>query len=151
MTIVTKKLVLKYSPAQMQELVADISSYPSFIPWIRSLRVRSEKQSERIWQARATASVGFKGFSESFTTDVSSNTSTECVEVKLVKGPFKHLQNQWNFKENKEGCEISFKIDFEFSNFILQALMKANVDRAIDKLITVFIDEADRRYGNASS
>lgn len=146
MTVVTKTIVVPYKPEQMLELVSDVKSYPNFIPWIRSLRVASEKERDETWTGRASAAVGFKGFSESFTTDVTADKKRSFVAVKLVKGPFKYLENSWVFKAHKDGCEVCFKINFEFSNFLLHALMKANFDKAVSKLISVFIEEAERRY-----
>lgn len=151
MSSVSKSIAVPYRPDQMLELVADIKTYPDFIPWIRSLRVRDEEFLPHGWKGRATAAVGFKGFSESFTTDVTKNVSNKSVDVQLVKGPFNYLENTWNFTERSDGCEIDFKIRFEFSNFILHALMKANFDRAVSTLIKVFVDEAEKRYGTATN
>ena len=147
MSTVSKTIVVPYRAEQMQELVSDIKTYPDFIPWIRSLRVQDEESSETFWQGRATAAVGFKGFSEAFTTDVSSDKSQNKIDVKLVKGPFNYLENEWKFSDHSKGCEINFRIRFEFSNFLLHALMKANFDKAVSTLMKVFVDEAEKRYG----
>ncbi len=146
MSLVTKNIVVPFAPEQMLQLVSDIRSYPDFIPWIRSLRIEDERNESVNWQARATAAIGFKGFSERFTTDVVSRPEECSVNVDLVRGPFNYLTNSWNFKKHDEGCEIQFKINFEFSNFILHALMKANFDRAVNKLMDAFLKEAQRRY-----
>ncbi len=146
MTVVTKSIVVPYRVEQMLELVSDVKSYPEFIPWIRSLKVGSEIESDTAWQGRATAAVGFKGFSETFTTDVKKSSLENTVNVQLVKGPFKYLENSWHFSELEEGCKVSFKIRFEFSNFLLHALMKANFNKAVSVLMDVFIEEARKRY-----
>ncbi|MFC7290528.1 type II toxin-antitoxin system RatA family toxin [Hirschia litorea] len=147
MSLVNKSIVVPFRPEQMLELVSDVRSYPDFIPWMRSLRIESEEESTDSWSARATAAVGFKGFSEKFTTDIISRPLNKSVNVELVKGPFKYLQNAWSFYDHPDGCEIKFSINFEFSNFVLHALMKANFDRAVSKLMDVFLQEARRRYG----
>lgn len=149
MAVVRKKITVPYTPLQMQTLVADVKAYPSFIRWIRRLEVENETKTDAGWAGRATAAVGFKGFSESFCTDVVSDRLNGLVEVALVSGPFKRLQNKWNFKSVDDGCEVSFFIDFEFSSFLLQALLKANFNRAISVLMRTFLDEAERRYGAA--
>ncbi len=146
MTVVTKSIVVPYRAEQMLELVSDVKSYPEFIPWIRSLKVVSEADSEAGWEGRATAAVGFKGFSETFTTDVKKSLLENKVNVQLVKGPFKYLENSWQFSDHEKGCEVDFKIRFEFSNFLLHALMKANFNRAVTVLMDVFIEEARKRY-----
>lgn len=149
MAVVRKKLTVPYTAGQMQALVADVKAYPDFIRWIRRLDVESETETEAGWAGRATAAVGFKGFSESFCTDVVSDRLNGLVEVALVSGPFKRLKNKWNFKPADDGCEVSFFIDFEFSSFLLQALLRANFQRAVSVLMRTFLDEAERRYGSA--
>ena len=142
----SRKIVVPFTPEQMQLLVGDIRSYPDFIPWIKSMRVTQESQSEEFWSGRAEAAIGFKGFSERFTTDVTSNQKSELVRVKLVKGPFRRLNNQWRFAENPEGCQIDFDIDFEFSNPVLHMLFKANHAAAVTAIMGAFVKEAHVRY-----
>ena len=147
MTQYSCSVSVPYTAEQMQTLVADVKSYPAFISWIKSLTVRNELADDTSWKGRAQATVGFKGFSERFTTDVSSDKLSHEINVHLVSGPFRHLENQWKFESTDEGCEIKFFIDFEFSNFILKMLLKANFERAVRILISIFTDEAHRRYG----
>ncbi len=132
----------------MRELVADIRSYPDFIKWIRFLRVETESADGDVWTGRALAGVGFKGFSERFTTDVTVDKATNDIDVTLVRGPFRKLKNDWRFHPMAEGCRIEFDIDFEFSNFILNKLLEANFELAVKRLMTAFLDEANRRFAH---
>ena len=150
MTTYSCSVSVPYSPEQMRILVADVRSYPAFIKWIQTLVVRSESTSETRWSGRAVATIGFKGLTESFTTDVVSDSETNVISVRLVRGPFKRLKNEWRFQERCDGCDIKFHIDFEFSNIILRMLLKANFDRAVRVLMATFIEEAHRRYRDQS-
>ena len=134
----------------MRTLVADVRSYPEFIKWIQALVVRNESSDETRWSGLAVATIGFKGLTESFTTDVVSDSETNVISVRLVRGPFKRLKNEWRFQERSDGCDIKFHIDFEFSNIILRMLLKANFDRAVRILMATFIEEAHRRYRTQS-
>lgn len=148
MTHYSCRVTVPYSSEQMQMLVADVRSYPDFIHWIRSLSVRDETSTTEKWMGRALATVGFKGLTERFTTDVESDHLSRTISVNLVSGPFRRLKNQWRFEDHENGCDIHFNIDFEFSNLILRMLLKANFDRAVRVLIAIFTEEAHRRYGN---
>lgn len=151
MTRVLKQLQVAYAPDQMIELVSDIEAYPRFIKPFRALSVDSEHRQDDLWKRRATATVGFKGFSEKFTTDVSIDHGARVIEVGLVDGPFKYLNNKWKFEPSGDGSDIQFLINFEFSNPILHAVLRANFDRAVNMVMDVFLKEAAQRYGARGS
>jgi coenzyme Q-binding protein COQ10 len=60
---------LPYSPEQMFALVADVASYPEFLPWVSAIRVRSDSETEMV----ADMIVGFKSLKETFTSRSSRN------------------------------------------------------------------------------
>ena len=47
------------------------------------------------------------------------------------------------------GAKIDFLIEFEFRNFVLQALADSNRDYAVSRIIEAFSDEAEERYEQA--
>ena len=70
--------------------------------------------------------VGFRGFRETFITDVDARRSELAIDVSLVRGPFRKLSNAWRFQPIATGTRVDFSIAFEFRNFVLQALADAN-------------------------
>lgn len=90
--------------------------------------------------------VGFGGFSETFTTDVEARRADHAIDVSLVRGPLKRLTNRWRITPTADGSRVEFDIDFEFRNFLLQALAEANRDFAVERLIDCFLQEAERRF-----
>ncbi len=143
-----QSLDVPYTPDQLFELVSDIARYPEFIKWIKALRVSAPKSEHGLHTCVGEAVVGFKGFTESFSTTVEAHAANRTVHVKLVRGPFRKLENAWRFRDNGQGgALIDFRIDYEFSNMILRALASSNRDAAIDRIMTAFLDEAKRRYG----
>jgi len=144
-----QSLDVPYTPGQLFELVSDIGRYPEFIKWIKALRVSAPRTENGLHTCVGEAVVGFKGFTESFSTAVEAHAANRTVRVKLVRGPFRKLENAWQFRDNGQGgATIDFRIDYEFSNMILRALASANRDAAIDRIMSAFLDEAKRRYGN---
>lgn len=147
MTRVHRTLHAPYTPRQLFDLVADVRAYPDFVRWIRSLRVLHESATDGVWNGRAEARVGFRGFSERFTTDIAARAEEGVIDVRLVNGPLRMLTNRWTFRDEPQGAKIEFEVSFEFRNPLLQALAAANLDLAVSRLVQSFLDEARRRYG----
>ena len=108
----------KYSSDQMYSLVADINSYPSFIPWCSGIRVSSRKvdKDNSCEILEVDMRVSFKIFNETFSSTVVLNPGSKEITVKYLNGPFKVLNNKWSFVEfdSKTGCRIDFFVEFEF-------------------------------------
>jgi len=149
-TVYEAQRILPYSAADLCRLVGDVRLYPQFIPWIRSLRVLREKAlgPGGAWEGVAEAVVGWKAIVERFATKVRSEPDKGEVDVALVDGPFKCLNNRWRFQDRPDGgADVRFFIAYEFRNPILNALVKANMERVTDKLMRAFEAEAHRRFG----
>jgi coenzyme Q-binding protein COQ10 len=139
-------LDLPYRPEDLFDLAADVGRYPEFISWIQALKVISEEESPAREQCRAEVTVGFKGFRETFVTDVDARRDEMAIDVSLVRGPFRKLSNTWRFKPGPKGARVEFVIAFEFRNFVLQALADVNKGYAVKRVIDAFVAEAGRRY-----
>jgi coenzyme Q-binding protein COQ10 len=139
-------LELPYRPEDLFDLAAGIERYPEFITWIQSLKVLSRSEETGRVKQRAEVSVGFKGFHETFVTDVDARRAELAIDVSLVRGPFRKLGNTWRFSPSARGARVEFTIQFEFRNFVLQALADANKRHAVKRVIDCFVEEAGRRY-----
>jgi coenzyme Q-binding protein COQ10 len=152
MTTHRQVLELPYRPEDLFDLAADVAHYPDFIKWIRTLRLLGEEEEEqgRV-RCRAEVTVGFKGFTETFVTDVDARRPELAIDVSLVRGPFRKLSNAWRFAPTARGARVEFSIAFEFRNFVLQALADANKTYAVKRVIDAFVAEAGQRYGKADA
>ncbi|MEE9380436.1 MAG: type II toxin-antitoxin system RatA family toxin [Hyphomonadaceae bacterium] len=148
MGIYNKTVTVRHSPDEMFELVADIKRYPDFVRWIKSLRLKEEREEEGVHHCLAQTMIGFKGFTEFFSTRVSADKTNRQIIVDLERGPFRKLHNKWTMTPTETGgTNVSFHIDYAFSNPVLRVLAAANFDLAVDRIMKSFLDEADRRYG----
>lgn len=144
----SKKILIRHRPEQIFDLVSEVDRYPEFIKWIRSMRVSNRREDNGKQLFRGEASVGFKGFSERFATDVAADPSARTIDVELAHGPFKRLKNTWKLQLDADGnTVVDFFIDYEFRNPVLSLLARANTELAVNKIMTAFRQEADRRYG----
>lgn len=142
---------LPHAPTQVFDLVADVRDYPRFIPWVEALRVRRETVTDGSGSLTADMVVGYKMFRESFRSDVTLNRAARTIGVDYVRGPLKHLKNDWRFEddpENPNGCIVDFTIDFSFKNKLMQAAAGQLMERGFMRLVGAFEAEADRRYGH---
>ena len=141
--------VLPYAPDALFEMVGDVARYPEFVRWITHMRVGDTLDSEPgVTVLDAEAAVGFSFLSERFTTRVRRDAGRRQIDVSLISGPFKHLYNRWKFQLHPDGTEVIFDIDFEFKSRLLDAMLKANLNAAVDKLIGSFEARAKALYGS---
>jgi len=140
---------LPYAPDQLFALVGDVEAYPQFVPWITAMRTWNRRADDHgASLIDAEAQVGFSFLKERFSTRVRRDPLNRQVEVSLIRGPFKRLTNRWTFNPHEGGTEIDFFIDFEFKSRLLQAVLEANFNRAVDKLIACFEARARKLYAS---
>jgi coenzyme Q-binding protein COQ10 len=140
--------ILPYEPKQLASLVADVKAYPEFVRWVTGMRTWNRREERPgVWVEDAEASVGFSFLKERFSTWVRHDQTAPLVEVGLLRGPFRHLKNRWEFFPDPNGTRIEFMIDFAFRSPLLNGMLQANSDRAVTALMGSFEAEARRRYG----
>ena len=133
---------LPYTPEKLFDLVADIASYPEFLPWCVGARLL--KREDNV--VYADLIIGFKMIRETFTSKVTLNRPGR-VDVEYQKGPFKHLKNHWEFKPHPDGCLIDFYIDFEFKSRLLRTLIEPLFHEAVRRMVAAFEARAKAVYG----
>ncbi len=139
---------MPYTPDQLFQLVGAVERYPEFVPWITSMRAGPPRQTAPCVDEReAEAGVGFAFLTERFTTSVRRDAAQRAIDVGLVRGPFRRLSNRWRFLQEGRGTRVVFDIDFAFKARLLDVLLAANFDRAVDKLIACFEARAAALYG----
>ncbi|GAA0869871.1 type II toxin-antitoxin system RatA family toxin [Brevundimonas basaltis] len=140
--------ILPYTPDQLAALVADVRAYPEFVPWVSGMRVWNPRvEAPGVSLVDAEAAVGFSFLKERFSTWVRHDRNRDLVEVGLLRGPFKYLKNRWEFFPDPAGSRVEFMIDFAFKSRLLDGLLHANFDRAVDRLMHCFEARAAHLYG----
>lgn len=139
--------ILPHSAGQMFDLVADVKSYPEFLPWVSAIRIRKDDEQEML----ADMVVGFKSLRETFSSRV-LKTPKSSIVVDYLDGPMKHLHNAWKFADLPEGGSmVDFTVDFSFRNKMFEALAGQFFDSALRKMTSAFIERADKLYGSGGS
>ena len=130
----------------MFELVADISSYPEFLPWCAAARIRKEVHKGEVKQIEADLIISFKVFREKFGSRVLLDPAKYVIETDYIDGPFRYMNSVWSFKDCEEGCEVKFKVDFEFKNAVLQSIIGLVFNDAMQRIVRAFERRASELY-----
>lgn len=142
---------LPYSAQQMFDLVADIESYPQFLPWNSAARIRSrETRPDGTEEIAADLVISFKVFRERFGSRVVLWPQAEPlrIDTEYLDGPFKHMRSGWTFADRPSGgCHVEFFVDFEFKNMILQKLIGVVFHEAMVRIVRAFEARAKVLYG----
>src|SRR5258708_35839048 len=92
-TAIHRSALVPYSAREMFELVADIPSYPKFLPWCAAARVLSREAEDAVI---ASIDIDYHGVHKTFTTR-NLLQRDKAMEIRLLDGPFSFLQGFWNF------------------------------------------------------
>jgi ribosome-associated toxin RatA of RatAB toxin-antitoxin module len=143
-TIQRSALVL-HSPDQIFDLVNDIEAYPQFLPWCKSSKIIT-KSGDKV---TASLAISKAGLNHTFTTE-NTNIQGESIKIKLVDGPFNHLEGFWQFKPigNNDGTKIQLDMDFEITNRVLAAALGPVFTQISGSLVDAFCKRAQEIYGN---
>ena len=138
--------VLPYTAAQMYDLVADVASYPQFLPWCSAARIRSRTPEGEVEVMLADLVISFKVFREKFGSRVTLKPVENSIDTEYLDGPFKYLKSTWDFKDLEGGCEVAFFVDFEFKNAILQGVIGVVFNEAMNRIVRAFEARAADLY-----
>jgi len=141
--------VLRYTAEQMYMLVADVASYPQFLPWTAAARVRSVRPQEDGSEVmEADLVISFKVFRERFGSRVVLWSENRRIETEYLEGPFHHMRSNWAFRDVEGGCEVSFDVDFAFKNRLLQSAADLFFYEAMKRIVRAFEQRALELYGS---
>ena len=130
----------------MYAVVSDVEKYPQFLPWVLALRVLSRRENG----LTAEMAVGYGALRERYTSDVKLDPAIRRIDVTQIKGPFRTLENHWQFTPQGEGCEIAFSILFEFKSRLLHSVAGAKFEKVMLKMADAFEARAAALSGPAS-
>jgi coenzyme Q-binding protein COQ10 len=138
---------LPYTAQQMYDLVADVGSYPQFLPWCAAARVRRRTPTSEGEVMEADLVISFKVFRERFGSRVVLRPERHEIDTEYIDGPFKYMKSTWSFSEAEGGCEVSFFVDFEFRNRVLQGIIGVVFNEAMQRIVRAFERRAAELHG----
>ena len=148
-------------PRRLFDLINDIDSYPSFIPWCTHARVLSRSDREIV----ATIGVQRGPLKSEFTTRNELEQDRRIV-MHLVSGPFKMLEGEWlltpiaqagskppaagspaaddghNAVSEGTGCRVQLSMKFAFKNPLTAVLFEQKFAETASSLMDAFVARA---------
>ncbi|KJZ25188.1 type II toxin-antitoxin system RatA family toxin [Tritonibacter mobilis] len=139
---------MPYSAQQMYDLVADVGSYPKFLPWCAAARIRSRTPQGASEVMEADLVISFKVFRERFGSRVVLHPDEHKIDTEYLDGPFRYMKSNWAFADRADGgCDVSFFVDFEFKNAVLQGIIGMVFNEAMQRIVRAFERRAAELYG----
>ncbi len=133
----------------MYDLVADVGSYPKFLPWTAAARVRQVvPRADGAKVMEADLVISFKVFRERFGSRVTLWEDSRVIETEYLDGPFDYMKSNWRFEEAGDGgCVVHFDVDFAFRNRLLQSAAELFFYEAMKRVVRAFEARARDLYG----
>lgn len=138
-----QELETEFSKDALFDLVMDIEKYPEFLPWCVAARIISKENNSLL----ADLVVSFKGMTERYRSKVIFDKKKYFIEVKSISGPFKYLDNKWEFLDSGTNTKVIFNINFAFNSGLLNKLIGVFFEKATAKMATAFINRAEQILG----
>ncbi len=142
MALVEKTVLVPHTAEQMFKLVDEVENYPQFMPWCGGATI-NEMQDTTM---HATLHIDYHHIRQHFSTK-NQRTPPHQINIALMDGPFKHLEGSWQFIPlNDEACKIEFRLQYEFSNKLLEKLVGPVFHHIANSFVDAFIHRADKVY-----
>ena len=139
MVTVERSALVNYPAQVLYDLVADIDSYPQFLPWCNAVEVESPEPAVYL----ATLHVAFRGIRQSFSTR-NRNEPGRQIDMNLVSGPFRHLKGTWRFDAlAPDASKVSLHLEYELSNTLLDRALGPVFDHIANTFVDAFVRRAD--------
>lgn len=127
----------------MFALVADIASYPKFLPWCGGAHIL--RQGEDVIEAAIT--IAYRGVHKTFSTRNLLQTN-KMMEMRLIEGPFRHLHGYWRFTAlGERACKVELDLEFEVSNRLVAVVLNPVFSTIANQLVDAFHKRAVQLYG----
>jgi len=142
MANVHKTVLVPFSAEQMFRLVDEVERYPEFLPWCGGV--------DLLWRNEASTSarlhIAYHGIKQNFTTE-NTKTFPTLMDIKLVDGPFRHLEGVWKFIPLAEdACKIEFRLHYEFSGALLEKIIAPVFNHIANTFVDAFVIRAEKVY-----
>ena len=142
MAQVEKSVLVPHSAEQMYLLVDAPERYPEFLPWCGGVDLQQRDEKTTV----ATLHIDYHGLKQNFTTQ-NTKTYPTLMEIKLVDGPFRHLEGVWRFVPlADDACKIEFKLHYEFSSHLLEKIIAPVFSHIANTFVDAFVTRADILY-----
>lgn len=142
MPSIKKNKIVPFSQQQMYDLVNDVARYREFVPFCVQSSIISQTEDE----IKATLGFAKGGLSKSFTT-LNRLQPAKMIEIRLVDGPFRHLEGFWQFEAlGPQQSRVSLDLEFDFSAKLVAMMFGPVFEQIALMLVDAFGKRAEQIY-----
>jgi coenzyme Q-binding protein COQ10 len=136
--------VLPYRRDQFFDLVADVESYPAFLPLWRSAKIY--RKEGNVYFTEQEIGIGLL-MRQRFRSQTKLTPPAD-IEVTSDEGIFEHLRIGWHFESpSRETCRVDFEMSCEARSFVMRQVMDLMLDDTARNMVAAFESRAREVYG----
>jgi len=133
-----ERRVVPYSASTFYDVVIDVDSYSSFVPFCSGSRVTRRLSSNEL---EADLTIGFRIFTEKYTSRIECQRPNYIKIRSVQSSVFGHLVSRWRFIQDRNvqnQCTIEFDVEFEVSSPIHASAVKLFFTDVAERQIKAF-------------
>ena len=139
-TTIKKSALMAHPVSTMFALVADIESYPEFLPGCVGAEVL-ETTSDGVVARLDLAKAGVK---QSFVTS-NTNIANESIHLQLADGPLESLTGTWRFQPlSDEACKVTLDLSFELRSGLMRLAVGKLLETVANDMVGAMVSRADQ-------
>ena len=132
---IKRSAIIAQPPRRVFEVINDIESYPSFLPWCTHAKILSRSEREIV----ATVGVRKGPLHGEFTTRNELDPD-ERIALHLVSGPFSTLEGEWLLTPvGQNGCRVELSMRFALKNRMTALLFEPQFAQTMTSLVDAFV------------
>ncbi|KAE9410459.1 hypothetical protein BT96DRAFT_871358 [Gymnopus androsaceus JB14] len=149
--------VFPYKREQLFDIVANVPSYPQFVPFCTGSRIlsASTRKDMEPYTMDAELTVGFLSFNESYISKATCIPYSSVEAVASSSTPlFESLSTIWRFEEHdgKENSSlVTLDLSFAFANPLHAAVSSAFFGQVSKQMVQAFQDRCSKVYKSSQS
>lgn len=139
-TTINKTALLPHSAKTMFDLVADIASYPEFLPGCSGAQIIEQTENGVVGKLDLSKA----GVTQSFVTR-NTNTPYTSITLALEDGPFESLGGEWRFDAlSEEACRVSLDLTFQLRSGLLKMAASRLFESVANDMVDAMVKRANQ-------
>lgn len=139
-TTINKSALMAHPVSTIFALVADIESYPEFLPGCVGAEVLETKPGGVV----ARLDLAKAGVKQSFVTS-NTNITNESIHLELADGPLESLRGTWRFQAlSDEACKVTLDLSFELRSSLMRLAVGKLFESVANDMVGAMVSRADQ-------
>lgn len=143
MPVISRSEIVPYTASEMFALVDAVEEYPKFLPWCRASKILKRDEDE----VHAKLELTRGGIHKSFTT-CNRLQPDKLIEIRLIDGPFEHLEGFWSFENmGEQECKVALNLEFRIAGKLMSFALEPIFHQIANSFVKTFCKRAEDLYG----